>query len=78
MIESRVVECRGRYVVVDIDDVRVQCTVPNTEGGRYCVNGYGDKSIADAAAYARSFGTSYRTRAEAEAIVSEEAEYTND
>jgi hypothetical protein len=64
-IERRAVECRGRWVVVSIDDVRIQCTVHAYGGGRFVANGYGGRSIMLAAEYSRQHGTSYATEAAA-------------
>ena len=52
----------GRWAIV-------QCTVSDTEGGCYFVRGYGDASIAQAAEYARQYGTTYATRSEAMAVI---------
>jgi hypothetical protein len=67
-IERRAVECRGRWVVVSIDDARIQCTVHAYGGGRFVANGYGEKAIMLAAEYSRQHGTSYPTRAEADEV----------
>lgn len=63
--ENRPVESHGRWVIVSIDDVAVQCCVPAEGGGVYFVKGYSENSIRLAADYARSFGTSYATEEEA-------------
>ena len=59
----------GRWAIVTVDERAVQCTVSDTEGGCYFVRGYGDASIAQAAEYARQYGTTYATRSEAMAVI---------
>ena len=63
------VRVRGRWAIVTVDERAVQCTVPDAEGGRYFVRGYGDASIARAAEYSRQHGTTYAARSEAMAVI---------
>jgi hypothetical protein len=71
---NHVIQARGRHAIVEIDVERNQCTVPNTEGGRYFVTGVDDRAARAAAVYAVDHGQSYASAAYARRVLRREAD----
>ncbi len=64
-VEYRVREIKGRWVVVEIDEIACQVSVPANGGGltRYVANGLTRRCVEDVASYALAWGKSYATEA---------------